>query len=234
MGIIDQLFKWLKSKDRDSKEMNLGYVLDGEPKTKEDIGKVFKAFDLESKLDVFKPLIRSKIDFELVPSSDDNIKIGQSKIGGKPDLANTKNWPATNANKHLSFIGQLNCDELKEFDKDRLLPNEGLISFFYCADQDAWGFDPKDIDRYRVIYTELTDNLERIDFPEDLEEYSIFQPNKLKFDSSLSLPGWEYDSIDGVLSDKEMDNYIEISSGVENQILGYANCIQGPMELECH
>lgn len=130
MGIKDQLFKWFKSNDKDGLEINLGYVLDGEPKTTEDIKKVFKAFDLESKFEIFKPLIRSKIDFELVPSNDDQIKIGQSKVGGKPDLLSSSEWPMTNTNKNLSFIGQLNCAELKTFDNDSLLPSNGLISFF--------------------------------------------------------------------------------------------------------
>ena len=65
MGIKDQLFKWFKSKNKEGEKINLGYVLDGEPKTIDDVDKVFKAFDLESKFEIFKPLIRSKIDFEV-------------------------------------------------------------------------------------------------------------------------------------------------------------------------
>ena len=75
--------------------------------------------------------------------------------------------------------------------------------------------------------------MERIDFQKDLEKHLILQANELKFNSSLSLPGWEHDSIDGMLSDEEIDNYIEVTSGAKNQIFGYANCVQGPMELEC-
>ena len=75
--------------------------------------------------------------------------------------------------------------------------------------------------------------MERIDFQKDLEKHLILQANELKFNSSLSLPGWERDSIDGMLSDEEIDNYIEVTSGAKNQIFGYANCVQGPMELEC-
>ena len=232
MGIKDQLFKWFKVQIKDD-EMNIGYVLDGEPKSNEDVQKVFKAFDLESKFEIFKPFIRSKIDFELVSSNDDKIKIGQSKIGGKPDLLNSYEWPKTKANKSLSFIAQLNCEELNKYDSENLLPKKGLISFFYCSEQEAWGFDPKDTDRFKVIYVKSIENLERIDFPKDLKEHSIFQPNGLNFDSSLSLPGWEHDSIRGILSDSELDDYMEISSGTENQIFGYANCVQGPMELEC-
>ncbi len=66
---------------KDQKEMNPDYTLEGEPKTIEEIEKAFKAFDLESKFNAFKPLIRPKIDFELVPSGEEEIKMGQSKVG---------------------------------------------------------------------------------------------------------------------------------------------------------
>ena len=37
----------------------------------------------------------------------------------------------------------------------------------------------------------------------------------------------------GLIQDEDSDNYMEASSGSDNQILGYANCVQGTMELEC-
>tara|TARA_B100000809_G_scaffold248937_1_gene279583 strand:- start:366 stop:671 length:306 start_codon:yes stop_codon:yes gene_type:complete len=85
-----------------------------------------------------KALVRSKIDFEVVPCNDNKVKIGQSKIGGKPDFLSSSEWPMTKTNKSLSFINQLNCAERKTFDKDSLLPSKGLNSFFYCSEQEAW------------------------------------------------------------------------------------------------
>lgn len=233
MRIKDYLLKWFKSKGKDGKELHLGYVLEGEPKTMDDIEKVFKAFDLESKLESFKPLIRSKIDVQLLPASDDELEIGQSKLGGQPDLPGSYEWPKTKDDESLSFLAQLNCAELMAYDQDGLLPKKGLISFFYCSDQEAWGFDPNDRDQFKVIYTEPIGNLVRMDLPDDLDDHAIFKTNQIIFDSSLSLPGWEHESIEGMLSDDETDHYIEISSGSENQLLGYANCVQEPMELEC-
>lgn len=233
MGIKDKLFSWFKAKDRDGKEMNIGYVLDGEPKSTQDIQKLFKAYNLEHKLDLFKPLVRSKIDFELTPVDEVLIQIGQSKVGGKPDLNSSTNWPQTNIKKSLSFIAQINCSELSEHDNDSILPSKGLISFFYDSEQESWGFDPKDKDRIKVVYSAETESLSQQDYPADLEEESIFKSNKLQFDSSLSLPGWEHKSIEGILSEDEDNNYIDLSEGVENQLLGYSNCVQGPMELEC-
>lgn len=233
MGLKDQLFKWLTFKNHDGEELKLQYVLEGEPKNVEDLKKLFKAFGLESKFEKFLPLVRSKIDLELVPIPDDKIEVGQSKIGGNPDLDTGFEWPADQSNQSLSFIGQLNCAEISRHDSENLFPKEGLISFFYCANQEAWGFDPKDVGRFKVIYSESIDNLERSSFPIDLKPHSIFKSNKVKFEASLSLPGWEHDCIDGLLSDEETDDYIDMADGTENQILGYADCVQGPMELDC-
>lgn len=113
------------------------------------------------------------------------------------------------------------------------MPKDGLVSFFYCADQEAWGFDPKDRQRFKVIYFDKADELVKHDLPIDLQPHSIFKPNLLTFASSFSIPTWEDDAIDGLIPREDFHNYIEASTGAENQILGYANCIQAPMELEC-
>jgi len=200
-------------------------------KTNEDLEKLFKAFNLSKYFKTIKPLIRPKIDLTLIPNS--NIKIGQSKVGGNPDLTNENKWPKAENDKSMSFIAQINCGELSNYDTQQLLPKNGLISFFYCADQEAWGFDPKDKSRFKVLYTENTENLKSTKFPNDLEEHSIFKSNHIKFESCLSIPTWDEDSIEGIIQDEDDDNYDEVSRGSENQIFGYANLIQGSMELEC-
>lgn len=231
MGIINDFFKRFTAKDKNGENVNVGYVLDGEPKTNEDIEKLFTAFNLSKYFKTIKPLIRPKIDLTLIP--DSNIKIGQSKVGGNPDLTNENKWPKAENNKSMSFIAQMNCEVLSNYDTQQLLPKNGLISFFYCADQEAWGFAPKDKSRFKVLYSVETENLKNITFPNDLEEHSIFKSNRIDFESCLSLPTWEEDSIEGIIQDEDDDNYSEVSSGSENQIFGYANCVQAPMELEC-
>jgi uncharacterized protein YwqG len=233
MRIIDKIFNWFTAKDKDNKEMNLGYVLDGEPTTIQDIEKVFKAFQLDKYLETIKPLIKPKIDLTLVPTDESKIDTAKSKIGGQPHLMKENEWPKNELGKSLSFIGQLNFEEVSKFDKSGLFPKQGLLSFFYCADQETWGFDPENCQRFKTIYIENLSGLVKQDFPTDLESHSIFQPNLLSFTASLSLPTWEEDSIEGLIEDEDSDNYNEASSGSNNQILGYANCVQGTMELEC-
>jgi uncharacterized protein YwqG len=233
MGILNNLFKWFTAKDKHGKEMNVGYVLDGEPQTIEDIEKVFKAFQLEKYFEKIVPFIRPKIDLTFTPVEESEIGIGNSKIGGYPDLPKLVEWPKTELGKSMSFIAQLNCNDLSKYDSKGLLPNEGMISFFYCADQEVWGFDIKDKQRFKVIFTDKNEELFKSAFPSDLETQSIFKPNQIQFNNSLSLPTWDDDSIKGLIKDDDLDNYIEASSGSENQIFGYANAIQGTMELEC-
>ena len=233
MGILDDMLKRLKAKDKNGKEMNPGFVIDGEPKTIQDIEKVFHAFKLDKYLDAIKPLVRPKIDLVLTPADESEFEISESKIGGQPHLSKVQGWPKNELGKSLSFIGQLNLEEVSKFDKSGLLPMQGLLSFFYCADQEAWGFDPKDKQRFKVLYSDKDSELIKYDFPADLEQHSIYNSNQIIFTSSLSLPTWEQDSIEGLIQNDDSDNYMEASSGTKNQILGYANCVQGTMELEC-
>ena len=233
MGILANMFKWFTIKDKSGKRMDIGYVLAGEPKTIQDVEKIFKAFQLDKYFEKIKPLIRPKIDLTLTPADESKFETLKSKIGGLPHLAKGVEWPKNEVGKSLSFIGQINFEEISTFDESGLLPEHGLLSFFYCADQETWGFDPKDGQRFKVIYFEKVNELMQKDFPGDLESHSIYKPNLLSFASSLSLPIWEDDSITGLIQDKDLDNYIEASGGSDNQILGYANCVQGTMELEC-
>lgn len=233
MKIKNLINKWFKLEKKESKAFQMGKALAIEPLNLSDIENRFKVFDLEHKLDFFKPLIKSKIDLSLTPKNEENLTIGQSKIGGKPDLPSGTNWPKTDENKPLSFIAQLNCSEISKFDDNNLLPQIGLLSFFYCAEQAAWGFDPKDKDRFKIIYTDKIDTLEKREFPKDLEEYSIFPSNSLTLNKSLSLPNFDHFLIDGLLTDEESDNYFEISGSSESHVLGYSDNIQGNMELEC-
>jgi uncharacterized protein YwqG len=233
MGFFSNLFKWFKVKDKYGEEINVAYVLENEPKTIEDIQQIFKAFQLEKYLPKIEPLVKPVIEIELKQTNEKNISISQSKIGGKPSLPKDFNWPKTDKEKSMSFIAQLNISDLKKYDEENLFPEDGIISFFYCADQQAWGFDPNDKNSFKIVYFNSKSELQKVDFPKDLESESIFKSNTIKLNKSLSIPTWDDDSIIGVIEDEDSDNYFEVSHGFNNQILGYANNVQNTMELEC-
>ena len=69
-------------------------------------------------------------------------KLGATRFGGKPDVPPDFVWPTYEGesydhvvkNRPLTFLAQFNCEELAQFDKEHLLPDHGLLSFFYETD----------------------------------------------------------------------------------------------------
>lgn len=196
---------------------------------------------------------RPAIRFELEKINEDDIAIGASKMGGRPDLPASLEWPSETeripnendnryqterANKScgpLSFIAQIDLTEVSCLDEDEFLPKQGFLYFFYTPDQDVWGFDPQDSSGFKVLFfdgdrSELT----RVDFPEQLDKYSRFTPRKLNAYSEVSLPS-RY-TINAIFEpESDYDKYFDkiICEGLINKMLGYANAIQNEMELQC-
>ena len=69
-------------------------------------------------------------------------KLGATRFGGKPDVPPDFVWPTYEGESYdhvvkdrpLTFLAQFNCAELAQFDKEHLLPDHGLLSFFYETD----------------------------------------------------------------------------------------------------
>jgi uncharacterized protein YwqG len=205
--------------------------------------------------DKLQPLLRNTIRLYQKATDEKYISIGQTKIGGKPDLPNEVTW-VTETNivetaekkflifnskkeetmtKPLSFIAQINLSETSLFDKDNLLPKTGLLYFFYSAEQEVWGFDHKDKNKFKVIYWNGDfSELKRTDFPNDLPEYSCFKPCSVEIKSEVSLPSYGHEIYED-FADGEDDKFWEevYNDGEINKLLGYSDNIQNEMELEC-
>lgn len=203
--------------------------------TKQQFIQRLKESSLDKYLDRFESILRNTIRIYLSKRKEGEIFVGASRIGGKPDLPADIEWPAENNDKPLAFIAQLNLKEISPLDSDRLLPESGILYFFYRTEQDAWGFDPKDKDKFRVIYYDGTiDKLQRQEPPKSLPKRGQFSPNEVRFAQEVSLPSWQSDLLN-FLTQEEQDKFIDIFESGENinKILGYADEVQGEMELEC-
>lgn len=104
-------------------------------------------------------------------------KLGATRFGGKPDVPPDFVWPTYEGESYdhvvkdrpLTFLAQFNCAELAQFDKEHLLPDHGLLSFFYETDTQCWGYDPKDKGCARVYWFEDMSALSAADFPADIK-----------------------------------------------------------------
>jgi uncharacterized protein YwqG len=171
------------------------------------------------------------------------IPIGHTKIGGRPDLPSHLQWPNKDG-KYLSFIAQINLNEIPMVKNEFLeLPAEGLLCFFYDAEEQPWGYDPEDRGRWKVVYIEKTDELVRRGLPEELSQEGAFETCKVEFSIQTTLPSWESILIDQLnLDEDETDLYLELiekvfeyngSDASIHRFLGHPDHLQGEMQLEC-
>ncbi|HHC79356.1 MAG TPA: DUF1963 domain-containing protein, partial [Flavobacteriia bacterium] len=86
--------------------------------------------DKEKLIEMIKPTIGIKTQ----TSDDKNLKVGKSKIGGKPDLPKGFEWPRAN-NRPMLFCAQYNLSELTKLDKENILPNKGFFYIFLSLDE---------------------------------------------------------------------------------------------------
>lgn len=201
---------------------------------------------------VLSGLVRHSIRLHTTAANESELRIGLTKIGGQPDLPKGMEWPTetivttktegfwifkkevTHETKMpLSFIAQVNFAETREYDRDGLLPQSGILYVFYAAEQDAWGFSPLDTENFRIIFQEdMRVPLAKRDFPEELVDYARYEAVSVQFESEYSLPSDHPSYRD--FTDSETDLlYDFLEKPEDNRMLGYANEIQGSMEWDC-
>ena len=171
----------------------------------------------------------------------------RSKFGGRPAVPAGFEWPrfeaenydGETANRPLSFLCQMNLEEICAYDKEGLLPQKGLLLFFYEQESMRWGFDPDDEGSSRVYYFEDVSLLTEVELPNDMKDEYKVKEYDLSFASKDSYPGFEeldchldvdcdWDDYDNAVEKKGYDPECERS-----KLLGYANLIQGEMLTEC-
>ena len=144
---------------------------------------------------------------------DKNIVKGSSKFGGKPDVWDGFEWIRTvdpdNDPEYepqpLVFACQINLAEISAYDKDGLLPENGMLYFFTSPYGDDFG------DNFRVVYYggDLSE-LKPCSYPEDYYDEHFFPDVPLTFQSVESNPGNEFSG-----------------SGIRrHKLLGYADAVQ--------
>lgn len=198
-----------------------------------------------------EPLKRNAIVINYSEENREKIPKGSSKIGGKPDLPKDFQWYYYNgedykrkvANRPLSFLMQINCEEVHKYDKESLLPEKGILYFFYELLTMTWGFSPNDRGSARVFYYDgEIEALVSTDFPEDMEKDCIIPEAKIDFESMNDYPIDFFDYYDDEDSDEEISRKEkEYEKDLEElgyktdttKLLGHPELIQGEYFEEC-
>lgn len=170
-----------------------------------------------------------------------------TRFGGQPDVPANFVWPTYKGkgedgvvkDRPLTFLAQFNCAELAALDKEHLLPDHGLLSFFYDMASEPWGFDPKDRGGLRVYWFEDLSVLSQAAFPEDMDEDFHLPMIKIKAHTELSYPGWD-DFTEKFPEEKDDEAFEDIQEeiGAEepddgSKLLGWSDVIQDSMFMQC-
>lgn len=185
---------------------------------------------------------QASIRLYTTPVDESTLKIGASKIGGVPDLPPGVRWPEWKGLPQ-SFIAQIRLDDARQYDTDRVLPQSGMLWFFYDAQQQTFGADPADRGGWSVIFTDDLTNLKRTPAPAKLPAASQFKACSIRFASEITLsqyPKLEIPNFDW--TDEEQKKYEALLStfpdpadhaAIHDRLLGNPDTIQDDMRLEC-
>ncbi len=197
------------------------------------IGRLTKDIDA-----LAKPSIR------LVTTAADEaaLEVGASKVGGVPDVPTGFVWPQWKGMAQ-SFIAQIRLADVHPYDVDGVLPERGMLWFFYDAKQETYGADPADKGGWAVIYTERQEGLQRAVFPVGLPAESRFHACSVTPSSEITLslqPHLELANFDW--SDDEQQKYEtfigtfptqEDRASIHNRLLGNPETLQDDMRSQC-
>lgn len=190
---------------------------------------------------VISSLAKNEIVME-VDEDSENIAPDASKLGGLPYLSKDFAWPRfadEEMERPLSFLCQIRLADVKPCDQDGLLPETGMLYFFYDCEAFRWGFDPEDKGCARVFYFEDTDGFAPMAWPEGIDEGYVVPEMAVRFVQKKSYPMYEelefHSSVDCEWEDyDEVLEKLGMDMDAENhKLLGYANIIQNEMLSEC-
>jgi uncharacterized protein YwqG len=193
---------------------------------------------------VLKSLKKNQI--QLVPSHRTVVRPDETKLGGKPFLPAGFEWPVftdkeDGFTRPLSFFCQVNLKDITSLDKDHMLPDRGMLYFFYECASFRWGFDPDDKGVSQVYYYEDTTGFVPYAVPAELDPEYVIPEISVQFTTGDSFPHFEefechsdlnfdWEEYDELLAKMGMDPE---EDGERHKLLGYADLIQGEILTEC-
>ncbi len=164
---------------------------------------------------------------------------GQTRFGGVPDVPADFVWPAyeyEGEETPLAFLAQIDCADLAAHDAENLLPETGLLSFFYDYENQPWGFEEGDADGARVYWFEETTNLTKVAAPEGIKPFPVLG---IALKAEKSLPDWD-DFAVFCPEEDDCDLFEEERAmlGAEipeecSKLLGWPDAIQNSVFEEC-
>jgi uncharacterized protein YwqG/predicted DNA-binding WGR domain protein len=198
-----------------------------------------------------------RISIRITTAPKKKTPVGMSKLGGQPDLPAGVSWPVAKLKLSgieisLPFIAQFNLAELHPYDGEGLLPDSGMLYFFY--NREPYGPSGKDFltpENWSVVYHTGDGNYAPATAPIPIPPHMDYGACAVAFHNEVTLPHVEsyYIGVPGNKTvkvelmtgeeedeEEEWDAYAELLYELRaneniHQMLGYADGVQ-PYTLE--
>lgn len=190
--------------------------------------------------DVIESQAQRCVRFDAIPTDENELPLGCSKLGGSPDLPIGVTWPL-HGDRRLPFVGQFNAHDFNRFSFCEDLPSDGILYFFLNMDSWVEEHDSSGRGNCRVLYHPgpLKD-FGRLDLPERGSTPPRFNPCRIVFHEALS-QGWHEIPIHAFhLDEAQEDEYVhivyEFPDGKAHQVLGRPGRIENledELQLQC-
>jgi uncharacterized protein YwqG len=179
----------------------------------------------------------------LIPGRDEGLP-DDSRLGGMPALPAGHPWPMSHGEPQ-AFIGQIRIDTLG--DTAHLgLPPDGILSFFFDAEQRLWSPDPSHSGGWQVSWFPAGTPVELRPPPPDLDPEARFRGRSLTAAREWTLPPWDSPEIDrvglpeafGQGRDVASDGYerlqqrLAVAPDPRHRMFGFPDEIQGDVRWE--
>lgn len=184
-----------------------------------------------------KTMCRNSIVLDITGKATN--RIGSTHFGGQPDVPPDFVWPTCKLEAKtgpLAFLAQFDCEELAQYDCEHLLPKHGVLSFFYEADTQPWGYNPKESGFARVFWFEDASVLAPADYPSDMSNTLKLPINGIHTRQEPSLPDWEDFSI--AWPNEDANLFMETQQAIRkpavcSKLLGWPDVIQNCLPVQC-
>jgi uncharacterized protein YwqG len=187
-------------------------------------------------------LVQPTLRLHTTLTADDKLAAGTSKLGGSPDLPSNISWPELHGTPH-SFIAQIHLNDLQAFSFTHALPAQGMLWFFYDAQQQTFGEDPQDAAGWHIFYHPSDQQLTRTAAPAKLPSNARFPAATITFapeltlaqQPQLELPDLQWSDDDQAKYDPIFSQFYDEAGkdAPRHQLLGHPYTIQDDMRVQC-
>lgn len=208
-----------------------------------DIDALIQTHDLARAADAVRGSLASAIALVLRDAPAE-LPIAASRFGGDASVPQSFRWPERRG-RPLDFLLQVDLRDVARIMPDVAAPRAGLLAFFYDIENQPWGYDPADLEGFRVVLFDDRSDLQATAAPDRTWRAN---PRAMHLISRLTIPHLGSRAYERViaplkLTDNEFDRYLKLDAQLQpekaakgppgqHQMFGHPYLIQNDMQLE--